>query len=304
MAFSFMPTNYQQAVQPFLAYLQYEKRYSQHTLTAYRTDLEQFFNFLTKEYDTPAIESLTHGIIRSWLAALKNEGLEAKSINRKMSSLKSFFRQQMRQGLIKQSPMAMLTAPKIKKRLPVYVEQVDINTLLQQVPFEDTWQGKTDKLIISLFYQTGMRSSELTNLKESQLDAGNNQIKVLGKGSKERLIPVSSSVMNDLLGYIASKQAIESANRQYFFIGVKGKPLYPKYVYNVVHKYLGLVTTIQQKSPHILRHSFATHLMNNGAELNAVKSLLGHSSLAATQVYTHNTIDKLKLVYQKAHPKA
>jgi integrase/recombinase XerC len=304
MAIAFMATPNSTILQPFLAYLQYEKRYSKHTLLAYETDLVQFFDFIAVQFDIATVTNITPGIIRTWLAQLKNDGLEAKSINRKISALKSFFRHQMRMGILQQSPMTTITSPKVKKRLPVYVEQQQINTLTNVVEFEDNWKGKTDKLLITLFYQTGMRSSELTGLKESQIDKGNHQIKVLGKGSKERLIPIDGGLMAELLAYIAAKQTIDTANRDYFFIGEKGKPLYAKYVYNTVHKYLGLVTTVQQKSPHILRHSFATHLMNNGADLNAVKSLLGHSSLAATQVYTHNTIEKLKSIHKKAHPKA
>jgi len=305
MAFSFMSdTAHHIILQPFLAYLKFEKRYSQHTIIAYETDLIQFLDFMAVDYQLQDVTKCTSGIIRTWLADLKGKDLEAKSINRKISALKSFFKHQMRLGLMKQSPMTTIISPKVKKRLPVYVEQQDIHTLLDYVEFEDNWQGKTDKLLISLFYQTGMRNAELTGFKESQIDASNAQIKVLGKGNKERLIPVSKALLVSLQQYIAEKRTMENANTEFVFVNTKGKPLYAKYVYNAVHRYLSLVTTVQQKSPHILRHSFATHLMNNGAELNAVKSLLGHSSLAATQVYTHNTIEQLKAVYQKAHPKA
>lgn len=305
MAFSFMSeTAHHIILQPFLAYLKFEKRYSQHTIIAYETDLIQFIDYLAVEYSMQDISTCSSGMIRSWLADLKGKGMEAKSINRKISALKSLYKHQMRLGLIKQSPMTTIISPKIKKRLPIYVEQQDIHTLLDYVEFEDSWQGKTDKLLISLFYQTGMRNAELTGLKESQIDSSNAQVKVLGKGNKERLIPVSKELLASLQQYIEEKRKMENADTKFVLVNPKGKPLYAKYVYNAVHRYLSLVTTIQQKSPHILRHSFATHLMNNGAELNAVKSLLGHSSLAATQVYTHNTIEQLKAVYQKAHPKA
>jgi integrase/recombinase XerC len=290
------------SLQPFLNYLKFEKRYSQHTLISYQTDLEQFLVFLISQYDGPNIATITPSLVRSWLAEMKGkDNLSAKTLNRKISTLKSFFKYQMKMGLLKQTPMTTIVSPKISKRLPQFVQEEHMDTLLQHVEFTDDWEGRTKQLILELFYATGMRLSELINLKEEQLDFHYNQVKVLGKGNKERIIPLSQQLKHTLQTYIQDKpvKAIP-----HLFISEKGKPLYPKYVYNLVKANLGLVTTIQKKSPHILRHSFATHLMNNGADLNAVKELLGHSSLAATQVYTHNTIDKLKEVYKKAHPKA
>jgi integrase/recombinase XerC len=291
------------AVQSFLEYLKFEKRYSKHTLIAYENDLMQFFSFLIAEFDSPQINAIPSTFIRTWLASLKGEELTAKSINRKISSLKSFFKYQMKNGIITQTPMATIVIPKMSKRLPSFVEEKDIHTLMSYVEFGDDWKGRTEKLVMQLFYSTGMRLSELINLKESQLDESYAQIKVVGKGNKERIIPVNKDLIRALKNYIQEKPC-RLENVLNLFINENGKPLQPRAVYSFVKKYLSMVTTIEKKSPHILRHSFATHLMNNGADLNAVKELLGHSSLAATQVYTHNTIEKLKEIFKKAHPKA
>jgi integrase/recombinase XerC len=208
-----------------------------------------------------------------------------------------------RNGEIESTPMSGVSAPKINKRLPVFVEQQDIRTLFEHVEFTDDWDGRTQRMILEVFYNTGMRISELINLKETQVDAAYSQIKVLGKGNKERIIPISNQLVTAVLKYVKEKPAA-GKHVPNVFVTEKGRPLYPKQVYNIVAKNLNLVTTVRKKSPHILRHSFATHLTNNGADLNAVKELLGHSSLAATQVYTHNSIEKLKEVFKRAHPKA
>jgi integrase/recombinase XerC len=293
-------------VTSFLSYLQFEKRYSNHTILAYEEDLQQFFIFLQKQFDMkePDLKEISPSFVRSWLASLKEAKNSAKTINRKISSLKSFFKYHLRTGALEQSPMTTIISPRIPKRLPVYVEQKDTNTLFQHVEFPNTWSGKTDRLILAIFYNTGMRRSELVNLKESQVNAAGNTIKVLGKGNKERVIPVSAVLITEINEYIAAKQTIETPDRVYLLINEKGKQVSVGYVYHAVKTYLSLVTTVDKKSPHVLRHTFATHLTNNGADLNAVKELLGHSSLAATQIYTHNTIEKLKDIYKKAHPKA
>lgn len=291
----------QYPINDFLNYIKFEKRYSQHTLISYQNDLEQFFTFL-KAYDSPAIPQISATFIRTWLAGLKGEEeLTARSIKRKISTLKSFFKYQLKNGVIKSSPMTTISSPKLSRKLPEFLKESDIETLFQHVEFPDTWNGSTSRLILLLFYSTGIRLTELINLKENQLDVYNRQIKVLGKGNKERIIPVSAELINELKAHVAGSPVKEVPN---VFVSEKGKPLYPKFVYNAVKTYLAAVTTLDKKSPHILRHTFATHLMNNGADLNAVKELLGHSSLAATQVYTHNTIEKLKDVFKKAHPKA
>lgn len=290
-------------IQSFLSYIRFEKRYSQHTLISYQNDLEQFFAYLASQFDAPPVNKISAVFVRSWLAEMKEDEISSKTINRKISSLRSFFKYAMKTGVIEQSPMVTVTAPRISKRLPSFVEEKDMATLFDYVEFEDSWKGRTEKLVLSLFYSTGMRLSELINLKESQLDPSNSQLKVLGKGNKERIIPLSGELVAGIQAYVLDKPVREKTVHT-IFITEKGKSLQPRSVYSFVKNHLSKVTTIQKKSPHILRHSFATHLMNNGADLNAVKELLGHSSLAATQVYTHNTIEKLKDVFKKAHPKA
>jgi len=290
-------------IQPFLDYLKFQKRYSQHTLTAYENDLSAFFLFLA-QYGEMAVADIKPALIRSWLADLKENDIEARSIARKISSLKSFFKYQLRQEVIKVSPMTTISSPKQSRRLPQFVEKADMETLFSHVEFPPGWEGQTQRLLLQVFYQTGIRQAELVGLKDSHIDRHKQCIKVLGKGNKERIIPVSPELMTGLQQYMAEKKRQIENPADSFFVRESGKKLYPKYVYNTVKRYLSDVTTIDKKSPHVLRHSFATHLMNNGADLNAVKELLGHSSLAATQVYTHNSIDKLKDVYRKAHPKA
>lgn len=297
---------YQQypALQLFLNYLKFEKRFSQHTIISYQNDLEQFFSYLMAEYESPAINNIVAIQIRSWLAELKGkENLTAKTINRKISTLKSFFKYQLKTQAIEATPMTTIVAPKISKRLPVFVQENNMDTLIKHVTFSEDFTGQTEKLVIELFYATGIRLSELINLKQSQIDFHYQQIKVLGKGNKERIIPVNKELLQKIQDYTSQKND-EQKLVPNLFVTAKAKPLQPRSVYQFVKNYLSTVTTVQKKSPHILRHSFATHLMNNGADLNAVKELLGHSSLAATQVYTHNTIEKLKEVYKKAHPKA
>jgi len=294
-------------VQAFLNYLRFEKRYSQHTLISYETDLEQFFAFLKSQFDDAQVEAITPAFIRSWLAELKEDKISSKSINRKISTLKSFFRFLMKKGVIKQTPMTTIISPKINKRLPSFVDEKATAKLFakEAEKKDEEWKDRTDKLILSLFYQTGMRLNELITLKEKHIDAHYQQIKVLGKGNKERIIPVSHELLKTLQTYIDEKPArLEGVEE--VLVNEKGKALYSRYVYSRVNKMLKNVSeiTLEKKSPHILRHTFATHLMNEGAELNAVKELLGHSSLAATQVYTHNTIEKLKDIHKKAHPKA
>ena len=302
-----MPVAYPQVIQPFLDYLKFQKRYSQHTIISYQNDLTSFFDFLFAQFGEMQLNEITALFVRSWLAGLKENGMESRSINRKISTLKSFFKFCLKEGKVSVSPMATIISPKNKKRLPQYVDEKGTEVLFKYVEFEDSWKGRTENLIMQLFYNTGMRQAELVGLKESQVDKSNSQIKVLGKGNKERVIPVSRDLINLAVQYMQDKRKnFEKFDADYVLINDKGKKLYPKYVYNTVKKYLSAkdVTTINKRSPHILRHTFATHLMNNGADINAVKELLGHSSLAATQVYTHNTIDKLKDIYKKAHPKA
>lgn len=287
----------------FLAYLQFEKRYSIHTITAYSNDLIQFFDFVETQYEGIPFTHLTGTMVRSWLASMKEVEMTGKTLNRKISSLKSFFKYQIQQGQLVKSPMETVISPKISKRLPAFVAENDMEQLMLNLSFAEGWKGITEKMVIQLFYATGMRLSELIQCKENQLDISKRVIKVVGKGNKERILPISLELATALKNYIAEKPS-EAIGNSHLFVTEKGKALQPRAVYTFVKFHLSQVTTLQKKSPHILRHSFATHLMNNGADLNAVKELLGHSSLAATQVYTHNTIEKLKEVFSKAHPKA
>jgi len=300
-----MPITSQKLLQHFLDYLKFQKRYSQHTIISYQTDLVAFFDFTEITFGKVALPDIKPSFIRTWLASLKENGMEAKSINRKISCLKSFFKYQLKEQTLTVSPMGTIISPKVSKRLPQFVEKTDINTLFTYVEFPDDWQGKTDRLLLQLLYNTGIRQAELVSLKESQVDNYKKTIKVLGKGNKERIIPVSEELLVLIKDYITEKRrAFEKYDADVLLINIKGKKLYPKYVYNTVKSYLNKITTISKKSPHVLRHTFATHLMNNGADLNAVKELLGHSSLAATQIYTHNSIEKLKDIHKKSHPKA
>jgi len=293
------------ALQYFIDYLKFQKRYSQHTIISYQNDLTAFFDFIEVTFGNTPLQDIKPTYVRTWLASLKENDLQAKSINRKISSLKSFFKYQLKEQVLAVSPMATIISPKVNKRLPQFVEKADINTLFSYLEFPDDWQGKTDHILLQLLYNTGIRQAELISLKENQIDGYKSSIKVLGKGNKERIIPVSAALLGLLKEYIAGKRKLfEKFDAEVLLVNKKGKKLYPRSVYNSVNKYLSQITTIDKKSPHVLRHTFATHLMNNGADLNAVKELLGHSSLAATQIYTHNSIEKLKDIHKKAHPKA
>jgi integrase/recombinase XerC len=267
----------------------------------------QFFSYLDASFGETPLHSVSTSFIRSWLASLKEQKITSKTINRKISSLKSFFKYQLRTGALKKSPMAGIISPKSGKRLPVYVEEKQMKLLIEQIDFPDTWQGRTERLLIRIFYNTGVRLTELVTLKNSQVDFSGATIRVTGKGNKERIIPVSTSLLDEIHLYQKAKLSLSGwddlESAETLLVNDEGKALYVKYAYLSVRKWLSMVTTIDKKSPHVLRHSFATHLMNHGADLNSVKELLGHSSLAATQLYTHNTIDKLREVHKKSHPR-
>ena len=292
-------------IHTFLDYLKYEKRFSKHTLVAYKKDLEQFTNFLLSTYEQDNISIATHHQIRSWLIHLMDAELNTSSINRKLSSLKAFFRFLQKRGTIERNPMDKVVAPKNAKRLPNYMPIQEIERLFELLDFDTSYVGQRDRLILEILYSTGVRRSELMALTLEDINFQRKEIKILGKGQKERLIPFGTVLQQSLADFIALRK-IEFPNSAttHLLLTEKGKPLYPKLVYNVVHKYLSLVSTADRRSPHTLRHSFATHLSENGAELNAIKSLLGHANLAATQIYTTNTIQRLREVYKQAHPKA
>lgn len=293
-------------MEAFLNYLQYEKRVSPHTVKAYRTDLEQFAQFSLAECGNDDVRQATTALVRAWMMQLMEEGNSARSINRKISALRAFFRYHVRMGDVQTNPMEAISAPKIAKRLPQFVSQNEMDTLFRAELFEDTFEGWRDRLIIELFYVTGMRLSELVNLKRSDIDLYDGSLKVMGKRSKERIIPFSPRVKGVIVRYLEifdEKYAGNSKN-SFIFVAPNGNKIYPKAVYRIVRKYLDMVTTIDKRSPHVLRHTFATQMLNHGADINAIKEILGHSSLAATQVYTHNTIEKLKNIYNQAHPRA
>ena len=284
----------------FITYLSSEKRFSEHTIKSYTTDLKQFTSFLSSEFQIiDEINEISFQIIRTWIASLLEKGINPRSVNRKISTLKTYFKFLIREGELVENPMMKVVAPKSKKRLPVFIEEDQIASLLNEVQFEEGFIGQRNKLIIELFYVTGIRLSELINIKISDVDFNNQSIKVLGKRNKERIIPLSSNVVNDLNIFIENNQ-----QNKYLFTNLEGEKLYNKLVYRLVNKYIGEISSVNKKSPHILRHTFATHMLNNGADINAIKELLGHANLSATQVYTHNTIEKLKTVYKQAHPRA
>ncbi|MFY7651117.1 MAG: tyrosine-type recombinase/integrase [Chitinophagaceae bacterium] len=287
----------------FLQYLQFEKRYSQHTITAYENDLAQFASFIKSAYSLTDATQIQSTHIRTWLAELVADALNNRSIHRKISTLKSFFKYLKKKGYLSTNPSSQIVTPKIAKRLPEFIQEKEIKNLINSFEPQENWQEYSADLIVQLFYATGIRLSELIFLTEEGIDSYYHQIKVLGKGNKERIIPVNQLLINQLQTYIQQKP-VKLPEVKTVFVNNKGKPFNSRTVYTLVKARLSNIPNLSKRSPHILRHSFATHLMNNGADLNAVKELLGHTSLAATQVYTHNTIEKLKQVFQLAHPKA
>jgi integrase/recombinase XerC len=289
----------------FLKYLQYEKRVSQHTVLAYENDLGQFAKFLKDTFDVDNPADASHSLIRSWIVQLVETGIEESSVNRKIACLRSYYKFLRRQEVLEKDPMLKIKILKTKKHLPSFVNEGDMVSMLDNDTFKDDLNGWRDKLILELFYATGIRLSELIHLKESKVDLRNHTIQVLGKRNKERIIPFPASIVSIIEQYRKVRnREIEMKDHGYLFVTDKGEPCYPMMIYRRVKKYLDEKTTTEKRSPHVLRHTYATHLLNKGAEINAVKDLLGHSSLAATQVYTHNTLEKLKKVFDQAHPKA
>ncbi|HNP19578.1 MAG TPA: tyrosine-type recombinase/integrase [Fulvivirga sp.] len=289
----------------FLKYLQYEKRYSKHTLTSYKLDLGQLEEFVAQNSPELNIQEANHSLLRGWIVSLVESGIQPKSINRKIASLRSYYKFLLRQGHIKKDPTVKIKVLKTSKKLPQFVNEAEMNLLLDSCDFSDDFIGMRDRLIMELLYGTGIRLSELITLKTQDVHLQNRTIKVLGKRNKERVIPFSASLEKVIKQYLQLKKFSFSIDElPNLIVTDKGEPCYPMFIYRVVKKYLNLFTTIDKRSPHVLRHTFATHLLNKGADLNAVKDLLGHTSLAATQVYTHNSLEKLKSVFDQAHPKA
>lgn len=289
----------------FVKYLQYEKRFSAHTIAAYEQDLKQFTVFIKDIHSLTSVTEVGHSHIRSWVVSLLQQNIAPRSIRRKLSTLKTYFRFLLKHGHLLQNPMLKIIMPKVGKRLPMYAQANEMTQLLEDIPWGNEYADQRNRLLINLLYHTGMRRSELIGLKISDIDLHSRTLKVLGKGSKERLIPFGIELAQHIRPYLDLRQAtFPNLNNVHLLLTDKGLPLYPKLVYNIVHRYLSLVTTIEQRSPHVLRHSFATHLADNGADLNAIKELLGHANLAATQIYTHPSIERLRQVYEQAHPKA
>ncbi|MCB0696442.1 MAG: tyrosine-type recombinase/integrase [Chitinophagaceae bacterium] len=287
----------------FLKYLKFEKRYSHHTLIAYEKDLLQFLSFIDEQFQLTEAGQLTHFHVRSWLATMKDDRQSARTINRKLSSLNSFYKYLQRLGKVKKNPVRQLHAQKLPERLPSYLKEQETSYLLEEKDFEPGFKGFTDRMICNLLYQTGIRRSELLQMKEQDIEWSLKQVRVLGKGNKERLVPLGPQLQQDMRDYIAEKRKLDSYDDKYLLVLENGKQLYAGYVYRVVKNQLGGITSLAKKSPHVLRHTFATHLLNNGANIQAIKDLLGHSSLAATQVYTHNNIEQLKEIHKTSHPR-
>lgn len=301
----------------FLQYLQFEKRYSTHTYHSYETDIKQFLDFIAASEPVSggsrisadaSMKTVKAGIIRSWIVSLMSgeQKISPKSINRKISALKSYFKFLIRKGVVDKNPMLKIVSPKIPKQLPVYVEEKQMIQLFDYLGDGDNFPVMRNRMIIELLYCTGMRRSELIQLKTTDLDLSNNLIRVLGKGNKERQIPLNEPFLGTLKKYLELREDyfVKADIGNFVFLTDKGKLLYPKFVYNIVKHFLGHITTLKKRSPHVLRHTFATHLLSNGAPLESIKELLGHANLSATQIYTHNDIGKLQEIYRQSHPKA
>ena len=293
--------------QDFINYIAREKRYSKHTIISYETDLKQFQEFLLTQYHIDDIRNADHHLVRSWLVFLFQNNKSVSSINRKISSLKSFYKYLIREGHTDTNPMLKVTSPKSGTKVPEFVKEKDMELLLQNTDFGNDFEGVRNKLIIETFYSTGVRISELININIQDINLEEKTVKILGKRNKERLTPLSAYLVNSIKNYLFIRDNICAENNitlPYLFVTKQGKQTYSKLVYRIINKYLSYVSSNTKKSPHTLRHSFATVMLNKGAELNSIKEILGHSSLAATQIYTHNSIEKLKTIYKQAHPRA
>ena len=288
----------------FLTYLTYERCYSAHTVISYRNDLVQFGDYVEKEFGVSDNKEFVYQMVREWIIHLMDSGYTPASVNRKISTLRSFFIYLMKERSITVNPMSKIECVKAVKRLPSFVKESEMDRLLDEIPFSSDFKGVRDKLIISFFYETGARCSELIGLKESDIDFDLMQIKVNGKRNKQRLIPFGHHLKKSLSSYIEVKRVSFPAQSPFLFVTEKGEMLYPMLVYKVVKSQLSLVTSLAKRSPHVIRHSFATTLLNHGAGINSVKELLGHESLSTTQIYTHVSFEEMKKEYKQAHPRA
>lgn len=288
----------------FLRYLQSGKHYSPNTVLSYSNDIDGFSGFLNSTGHSGNPGEVTSHEIRAWMVNMMENGYSPVSVHRKISTLRGFYRFLMRNGIVEKNPLEKVTLPKRRKRLPVFVSEEPLKRLLDEFDFGDDFNGIRNRTIIEMLYSTGMRRAELTGLKCADIDFYNKTVKVTGKRNKQRIIPLLSAFIPRLREYMAKRKEKYGIDEGWLFLTDSGSKLYDRYVYNTVKSYLSLVTTIEKKSPHVLRHTFATHMLNRGADLNSIKEFLGHANLSATQVYTHNTFEKLKEVYKRAHPRA
>lgn len=288
----------------FLSYIRDEKRYSKHTVLAYGKDIDQFHDFLNRKLVNFVLSDVNHKLIREWIVLLMSNGVTSTSVRRKISTLKTYFKFLMREGEVDNNPVELVTLPKVGKKLPAFVSEKKMEDLVYSDVFPGTFEGIRDRLIIEVFYQTGIRRAELVGLKLQDVDFMRMQILINGKGSKQRYVPIESGLRQLFEDYLCCRKEDINPDTDFVFVTKKGKPVYDKLVYRVVKKYLAYITTMIKKSPHVLRHTFATHLLNNGAELDAIKELLGHANLAATQIYTHTSFKELIKVFNQAHPRA
>lgn len=287
----------------FLTYLQAERRYASHTIKAYKNDLNQFHAFC-QDLGKEGMD-LHEKTIRSWVVSLMDRGYSPRSVHRKLTSLRSFCKYLIRRGEMDVNPLDRVLKPKLSKRVPSFVDEAHMESLLDRYEFGDDFTGVRNRLILDLLYQTGMRRSELIGLRTGALNLEGKSVKVKGKREKERIIPLNDEMVRILEAYLVHRnQVVTDPETDHLIVTGKGRPAYDKLIYRIVNNYLGLVTTLDKKSPHVLRHTFATHMLNQGADLNSIKELLGHANLSATQVYTHNTFKKLKSIYNQAHPRA
>jgi integrase/recombinase XerC len=293
-------------IQEFIGYLRVEKKYSPKTCLSYEMDLKQFADFLQREFETEDILAIRHQPVRAWIVQMMSEDFKSTSVNRKISALRSFFKWALKMKKIEINPMLKVTAPKKPKKLPEVIPGANIMRLfepsLEETVTENSFASRRNIFILKLLYATGIRRAELINLRTTDLDTYRKEIRVIGKGNKERRIPLTDTLLDSHRDYLDARAKLPNIQTDMLFVTEQGKPVYEKWVYNMVRSALQGITTLSKKSPHVLRHTFATHLLDEGADLNAIKELLGHASLAATQVYTHNSISKLREVYRKAHP--
>ncbi|MCQ2192605.1 MAG: tyrosine recombinase XerC [Paludibacteraceae bacterium] len=293
-------------IDKFLQYIKYEKAYSSHTFISYQTDMKQFAAFVEKRKGGFNPPDITAKDIREWILAIMNDGVGSRSVNRKLTTLRTFFKYMLKEGYVETDPMAKVKPPKMQKRLPVFLREEQMEELLDvdKNLFPDDFEGKRDHLIIEMFYNLGVRLSELINIKDSDIDFDRKTVRVTGKRNKQRYIPFGNSLKSDILAFVSDRDAEVGSEEGWLLVRKTGKKLYPMLVWRVVEKYITSVSTLKKRSPHVLRHTFATAMLNNGADIDAVKELLGHANLAATEVYTHTTFERLRSIYKQAHPRA